>query len=623
MSPHLGRGRALATRATLLGLLMASLASFVNPTGVSAVGLPGSFAPVAYARVLADTSLSAGQTKTFDILGVGGVPTSSVAAVVVDVSIVSTTATNSTAVQVWSSGTSMPSTATARANTATAPVSNTTVVAPGSDGKLAINNVNGTTVVNVDVQGYFAETTAGSTYVPMRQLAVNTNEGLGLAGPVAAGSTVEFSATAAGVPGGAQAVFANVVALAPSTNGALTMYASGTSAPTASTLSYSDDGSDSSGVMIPIGANGNIAVRNTSTSGSSLNLRIEIQGYMATGQSNNNFNLLAAPTSQTVGGMSAFSIPASSYVDVQVGGRNGIPTYGVAGAWLNVNAKDNTSGGNLTIYPKGQRAPSTGTVVLAPAANSGAGVSASTVVPTGFDGYIRVANSSTSAVTVTATLLGWFAGTRAVPAENETSFVEAAVAVGNSRQMANLAVWYEDVKSSLISTYSSQDEADPAIEPALESFADSSFTTDSDPDTATTTAGRSAATASCGGSYELGKYNRKVQAYNVAGDKLWDVRWISRWCGSLDENKVGAKGFFQVDPPEFTILGSIAYDYVSVTDNQPTYKTYNGFAKGGLKMARRQTLEYCAFKIPFCDDIYIRYWVQGNYDLSKLAGGTW
>ncbi|MFD5147257.1 hypothetical protein [Streptomyces sp. NPDC058401] len=159
-------------------------------------------------------------------------------------------------------------------------VPNLAIVPVGADGYVELYNGGWESVdLIADVTGYFTRSAAsGYTAIdPARH--VDTRTGLGFRkGQIAGYGT--FSATIAGagyVPYGATAVALNVTVTNPKDAGHLTVYPSGKAAPTSSNLNFSGGQTIANSVIVPIGADGKIKIRNGSWKG--IDVIIDVVGY--------------------------------------------------------------------------------------------------------------------------------------------------------------------------------------------------------------------------------------------------------------------------------------------------------------------------------------------------------
>jgi hypothetical protein len=380
--------RARRSRA-LAGAVVATIAVLGTPTAGDAVGEVGSdaptdrvaagdvgpgYSPLPPARVL-DTragattvdGLAAGagalgpaSTREVQVTGRAGVPTSGVAAVVLNL-----TATGPTA----------PGFLTAFARGATRPnasalnfppgktVAGAVIVAVGTGGRVNIFNSAGSTHVIADVTGW-VPTGAGYTgVVPARLLDTRPgattvdgeSEGGGSLGPV---STRDVTVTArGGVPAsGVSAVALTVTVTEPTAAGFLTAHPTGTARPNASNLNFEPGKTVANLVVAKVGSGGRISLFN---SAGRTHVIADVVGWFSpTG----GFNPLeparladSRTSGATIDGQFKGLLPTLSNLDnyVTVTGRGGVPASGVGAVVLNVTVEKPNRAGFVTVYPVG------------------------------------------------------------------------------------------------------------------------------------------------------------------------------------------------------------------------------------------------------------------------------
>ncbi|MEU9299964.1 PKD domain-containing protein [Streptomyces sp. NPDC048269] len=141
------------------------------------------------------------------------------------------------------------------------------------------NHGDGAIDIIADVTGYFSKSAASgySSLTPSR--IVDTREGLGTGkGQVPALGTFTTQVTGrAGVPASAKAVALNVTVTEPNTAGHLTVFPSGGSAPNSSNLNFSAGQTIANSVIVPVGPDGKISVRNGAWAGA--HVVVDVVGY--------------------------------------------------------------------------------------------------------------------------------------------------------------------------------------------------------------------------------------------------------------------------------------------------------------------------------------------------------
>ncbi len=203
---------------------------------------------------------AAGATIDLQISGNGGVPTTGVAAVTLNV-----TATEATApgfVTVWPSAQTRPLASSLNLDAVGATAPNQVTVPIGSNGKISIFTQSGTHVI-VDLVGYYTISTGFSPLTPARLM--DTRPGptqLGYSGnKPTAGQTVSVAVTGhGGVPtAGVGSVLLNVTATEATAPGYVSAWPGKTTQPNASILNLTYTGQTRpNAVLVPVGSDGTV-----------------------------------------------------------------------------------------------------------------------------------------------------------------------------------------------------------------------------------------------------------------------------------------------------------------------------------------------------------------------------
>jgi RHS repeat-associated protein len=250
----------------------------------------GAFVPVSASRIM-DTSngtgvaqgaVAAGSTTSLEVAGVGGIPTSNVSAVVVNVTASSPSADGS--VTVYPDGTTRPATSNVD-YAAGQSIANTVIVPLGSNGKVAFyNDSTGTTQLAADVDGYYRSGPSGSNsgsnhpLTPTRIL--DTQAGTGAPqGAVAANGTIQVQVDGvAGVPSSCvSAASLNITATSGTSSGSLVAYPDGTTQPDTANLNYSSGQTIANLAIVAVASNGKIDLTNNSNG--TVQITADISGY--------------------------------------------------------------------------------------------------------------------------------------------------------------------------------------------------------------------------------------------------------------------------------------------------------------------------------------------------------
>ena len=252
------------------------------PRGLTSPATAGALGPLTPARIL-DTrggggALGGTGTTAVQIRGAGGVPTTGVSAVAINVTAVNPT--DGGYLTVWPSDRARP-TASNLNFAAGQTVPNLVVVPVGSDGKINIFNGSfGTVDVIVDVAGYYMDgtPTAAGTLGPLTPSRIlDTRSGGTLGGRTAQALKVTGRG---GVPAsGVSAVMVNLTAVGPVSDGYLTAGPSGTNLPNASNLNFVHGRNVANLAVVPVGTDGKIMLFNGSTA--PVDLIADVVGYVA------------------------------------------------------------------------------------------------------------------------------------------------------------------------------------------------------------------------------------------------------------------------------------------------------------------------------------------------------
>ena len=331
------------------------------------------------------------------VLGAGGIPTSGVTAVTMNVT--DADATASSYVTAYPDGTGRP-TASNLNFTAGRVNPNLVTVRVGSDGYVDLYNAHGDVDLIADVQGYFTNVPrtgahlGGLSPLTVPQRILDTRYGPGALGKVAPGSTTTVALPSIGSP--TVAAVLDITATGGTASGVVTVYCG--SRPSTSNLNYRAGQSVSNLVVTPV-CSRTIEIYNT---GGHVNLIADLQSLYTTGGGP------FVPTSPTRfldtrngTGAPAEPLGPSGSLTVKVAGVNGVPAN--AGAVLvNLTGVAPTTATHLTAYGDGSL-PNVSNENLA----AGETRPVLAVLPVGADGCIRVYNAQ-GTVNVVADLEGYY-----------------------------------------------------------------------------------------------------------------------------------------------------------------------------------------------------------------------
>ena len=411
-----GRGWTAVCARVMALVLVVGVISWWRPMAASATGLAGTFVSLSPARVL-DTRINNGapgpvaadSTIHVQIAGRGGVPSSGVSAVVLNIT--ETEAQGAGYITVFPDGTARPT-----ASNLNFPKGDTRAnlvsVKLGSNGKVALASTDKYSVQLIaDVSGYFLAGTpsAAGAFVSLNPTRVlDTRVGTGVTGPVSANSTIRVPvAGRGGVPStGVSAVVLNVTETNALQGGYVTVYPDGMSRPTASNLNLPKGDTRANLVTVKLGGNGMVLF--ASTNNSTVDLIADLAGYYLAGTPTAAGTFVALDPTRVldtrVSNGATGPVAANSTVHPQVAGRGGVPSTGASAVVLNVTETEAKASGYLTVYPDATSRPTASTLNF-PMGDTRANLAA---VRLGGTGRIAIASTDSSTVQLVADVAGYY-----------------------------------------------------------------------------------------------------------------------------------------------------------------------------------------------------------------------
>lgn len=238
-------------------------------------------------------TLGSNGTLNVQITGQGGIPSTGVSAVVLNVTATDTSASGF--LTAWPTGNPQPS--ASNVNWAAGQtVPNRVIVPVGYNGQVSVYNFSGTADVVIDVNGWYGDGTGtsstGSTFTgitPTRicdtradQPGVATNQcnggGTGLALGSGQTMTIQVASTGGAVPAGATGVVVNVAVTGTTAASFLTVWPSDVTRPTVSDLNWAAGETVPNLVVVKLSSSGQITVFNNS---GSTDVIVDVVGYYA------------------------------------------------------------------------------------------------------------------------------------------------------------------------------------------------------------------------------------------------------------------------------------------------------------------------------------------------------
>ncbi|GAB3895319.1 hypothetical protein GCM10029964_075030 [Kibdelosporangium lantanae] len=393
-----------------LAAALAAVALQAPAAHADAAGAGGDYVALPSVPVVLDTRSGTGgvtgergpaSTTTFPVLGVGAVPTTGVGSVLVRIGFLGPT--EPTFGILWPDGTTKPGVTMISAGK-DEQISEFAVVKVGANGKIDVFNNAGKTDVVVEVHGYFksAQGTTGGGFVPVTHTRlVDSRNGTGTTkAQVPAGGTRTVTLTGGVIPAGAAAAVVNIAAPSADKTG---WFAAAPGTGTARPVLNYEVGTTQSGAVLALSTDGKVTITNKGPA--AVDFMINAEGYITSsatqGAGYREVTKRLFNTRTTAAGV---PLAANATVDIQVGGTNGLPTRGVAGAVLNLIVTPEAAG-YLKAWPTGEA--ETGLTVM----DFKAGVWRGNLVTLkpGTDGKIRIRNGSSSTTHLIVDLQGWFA----------------------------------------------------------------------------------------------------------------------------------------------------------------------------------------------------------------------
>ncbi|MFF0011972.1 protease pro-enzyme activation domain-containing protein [Streptomyces sp. NPDC005374] len=337
--------------------------------------------------VPATKPLVAGGTAPVKVEGAGGIPSSGVTAVVLNLTVTGTTGAGS--LIAWADGTGKPSTSNLNWTGASQTIAASATVKVADDGVVDLYT-SSTTHLIADVQGYYTSGTTGSKYTalkPARLLDTRSKVGISTTTKIT-NAVVSLKVRGhGGVPTGATSAVLNLTATQTVGGGYLEAYPEGATRPTASNVNWSATGTTIPNlVVVPIGSDGNVSIYVHGTS----HVIADVSGYFST--SGSTFQtvtpLRLLDTRQTT------ALGSGKTLAVQISGRDAIPSTGVKAVVLTVTVTGTTGSGYLAAWADGGSRPTASNLNW----TKGKTIANQVIVPVGSDGKVDFYTSSTTNV---------------------------------------------------------------------------------------------------------------------------------------------------------------------------------------------------------------------------------
>ena len=298
--------------------------------------------------------IGAGQSRCFQIAGLGGIP-SNAGAVIVNVTAVGHSGNGW--LTVFPAGQAVPATSTVNFDSDEYAIANNAIVRVGGSGQVCVAAGNAASHAILDATGYV--TSAGLTTVPMLSSPQRLVDTRTSGGPIGAGQSRCFQiAGLSGIPSTAGAVIVNVTAVGFPSDGWLTLFPAGQGVPATSTVNFDNSQyAIANGAVVKLGSGGQVCV-NSGLAAS--HIVLDATGYI-TGAGLTTVPMLSSPQRLVDTRTSGGPIGAGQSRCFQIAGLSGIPS--TAGAVIvNVTGVGYSRNGWLTLFQNGLPVPQTSTV---------------------------------------------------------------------------------------------------------------------------------------------------------------------------------------------------------------------------------------------------------------------
>ncbi len=411
---HSVRGLGSAVLALCLvlgGVMVTAPTAQAAATDVAA----GGFVALAPARLL-DTrtsgpQLGAGQTRTLQVTGQSGVPSSGVAAVVLNVTVTDTTSIGF--LTVFPAGTTRPNASNLNWSAGTT-IPNAVTVKVGTGGFINLfQSGPGTAQVVIDVSGYYV---AGTTSEPGAFMPLAPNRVLDsrtTGGSFASGESRDLQVLGrGGVPASnVSAVVLNVTVTDTTSIGFLTVYPAATTRLNASNLNWTPGKTIPNLAIVKVGGNGKVSFFQSGPG--TAQVVVDVSGYFLGGQvTQPGMYVPVSPSRILDTRNNAGPLRAGEDRSLIVAGNGGVPVSDVGAVVMNATVTQTGTAGYLTVHPGFSPAP------LASSLNwSGPGVTIANLVTVqlGSSGSVGFRNGSALPTHVIADVAGYYRGVTPAP----------------------------------------------------------------------------------------------------------------------------------------------------------------------------------------------------------------
>jgi len=383
--------------------------------GFSVICAPGGYTPVVPSRVFDSRStggtLSAGETRSVQVAGHNGVPTSGASAVVLNVTVTETTTAGYLTVS--PTGTTRPTASNLNWSPGVT-IPNAVTVKLGTDGKIDLYQSGpGTAQVIVDVSGYYRDgvVEAAGGYTPLSPARILDTRTDG--GKLTAGESRDLQISGAGgIPASnVSAVILNVTVSETTTGGYLSVNPTGTANTWISNLNWAKAGvTIPNSVVVKVGDGGKVTLLQSGPG--TAQVIVDVAGYFLGGTPTEDGMFVALPPARLMDTRQTALVPIAGGTDLwkSFAGLNGFYFVRASAAVVNVTVTQTMAGGYLTVFPT---APPYGPPPTASNLNwsaPGTTVPNLVIVRLGGNGTLTFHNGSPGGTHIIADFAGYYIG---------------------------------------------------------------------------------------------------------------------------------------------------------------------------------------------------------------------
>lgn len=355
--------------------------------------------------------LGQGQELVLDVTGVGGVPATGVAAVVLNVT--ADRPTHRSHLRIWPDGPALPNVSSLNFDEDET-IANAVIATVGENGNIRFYNNEGETHIVADVSGWFdlGLASTGARYHPVDPKRIlDTREGEGAPkARLGAGETLTLDVTGVGgVPAdGVSAVAVNLTAVDPSAESHLRLWPEGPT-PEVANINFPAGVTIANMALATVGADGNIRIYNNS---GTVDVVVDVVGWFDLGgidtptTTGDSYHALQPSrildTRDGVGAPKARVGPGQTIV-LDVTGVGGVPETGVDAVTFSLIADRADARSHLRVWPSNLARPNVSSLNFE-AKDTLPNLVISKVAP---DGTVSIYNNS-GTVEIVADVVGWY-----------------------------------------------------------------------------------------------------------------------------------------------------------------------------------------------------------------------